>query len=134
MITPARYLLDTSAVISRPDPKEVPADAELMICTITLAELNAGIHSATDPVELSDRVARLRLASEGFAAIPFTTTDAHMYSKIVALVLASGRNPRSRQTDLLIASVAAVRRMPLITRNARDVAGLESMLEVVALS
>ena len=105
----------------------------MMISTISVAELNAGIHAGLDPVVLSDRVARLQRVAVLFSPIPFTTTDAHMYGRLNALMLASGRSPRPRRIDLLIASVAAVRDMPLVTRNARDVAGLEPLLQVVAL-
>lgn len=118
-----RYLLDTSAVISRPTPEEVPDGTEFMISSITLAELNAGINAIADPVKRADRTARLQWISGEFIAIPFTRTEAIMYGQLAARVLAVGRSPRSRLTDLLIASVAATHRMPLITRNPKDFAG-----------
>lgn len=128
-----RLLLDTSAVISRPDTSAIPPDAELMISTITLAELNAGLHSVSDPVRLADRVARLQQVITEFVPIPFTSTDARMYGQLIARVLAAGRNPRSRQLDLLIASVAATREMPLVTRNADDFRVLAPLVEVIDL-
>lgn len=129
-----RYLLDTSAVISRPNSQAIPPDAELMISTITLAELNAGLHSVSDPISLADRVARLQQVIAEFVPIPFTSTDARMYGQLVARVLAAGRSPRSRQMDLLIASVAATREMPLVTRNADDLRGLAPLVEIVDLN
>ncbi len=93
-----------------------------------------GIHTGSDPIERAARVTRLQEVATDFVPVPFTTTDARMYGQICALVLAAGRNPRARQMDLLIASVAATRELPLLTRNARDFAGLSPLVEVVDLS
>nr|WSW67530.1 hypothetical protein OG461_15650 [Streptomyces sp. NBC_00995] len=52
---------------------------------------------------------------------------------MVSLVVAAGRNPRPRRMDLMIASIASVRGLPLFTRHADDFTGLEGMLTVVAV-
>lgn len=52
---------------------------------------------------------------------------------MVSLVVAAGRDPRPRRMDLMIASIASVRGLPLFTRNAEDFTGLEDVLTVVAV-
>lgn len=133
MTQPVRYLLDTSAVIDLPASDQVEPDSEYLISTVTVAELNAGIHTTGDPAERARRLARLYWINDSFDPIPFTVPAARMYGQLVALVIASGRNHRRRGMDLLIGSVAAIHRLPLVTRNPDDFAGLESMLTVVGL-
>ena len=53
-----------------------------------------------------------------------------MYGRMFAAVRASGRAARPRLADLLIASTAAARGLPLYTRNPRDFEGLEEVLVV----
>jgi predicted nucleic acid-binding protein len=129
-----RYLLDTSALITRPAPERFAPDAEFLICTISIAELNAGLHTARNPIELSTRVSRLQWISDNFVPIPFTVSDAQKYGLLTALTIAVGRNPRPRQMDLLIASVAATRGLPLVTHNAKDFIGLADAVEVIDLN
>ena len=57
-----------------------------------------------------------------------------MYGQLNAMMIAAGRNPRSRRMDLLIASVAATRKLPLVTHNTKDFAGLAPLVELVDLS
>jgi predicted nucleic acid-binding protein len=54
------------------------------------------------------------------------------YGHIYALVLATGRQPRGRIADLLIASTAVAYDLPLLTRNPKDFVGLDSIVRVVA--
>jgi toxin FitB len=131
---PQRYLLDTSAVIDLPGPAQITSDAEYLISSITLAELNAGIHAAQDPLQRADRLARLQWVSDAFDPLPFTVGAARMYGQLVALVLAAGRNPRPRRMDLLIASVAAHHRIPLLTHNPADFANLGPLLIPIGLN
>lgn len=130
---PGSYLLDTSAVIDLPQPGQVHPEAEYLISSITVAELNAGIHTTDSPVERARRLARLHWVSDTFDPLPFTVPAARMYGQLVALIIAAGRSPRPRAMDLLIASVAAFHRLPLVTRNADDFAGLGALLTVVNL-
>ena len=48
-------------------------------------------------------------------------------------VLTTGRQPRRRMADLLIAATALAAGMPLYTRNADDFVGLEQIIVVVAV-
>ncbi|MCL1907518.1 MAG: hypothetical protein FWG08_06370, partial [Propionibacteriaceae bacterium] len=56
---------------------------------------------------------------------------ATVFGELAALVLATGRHPRPRRMDLMIAATAAVRRLPLYTANPHDFSGLEAVLTVV---
>lgn len=129
-----RYLLDTSAIIDLPSADELQPDAEYEISSITVAELNSGIHSTQDGVERARRLARLQWVSDIFDPIPFTVPAARMYGQLVALVIAAGGNPRPKRMDLLIGSVAAINQLPLVTRNPKDFANLEPLLRMVPLS
>ncbi|MGH3815947.1 MAG: type II toxin-antitoxin system VapC family toxin [Pseudonocardiaceae bacterium] len=133
MSEPGRCLLDTSAVIDLPGPAQIRSDGEYLISSITLAALNSGIHTATNPIQRADRFARLQWVSDTFDPLPFTVGAARMYGQLVALVLAAGRNPRPRRMDLLIASVAAHHRLPLLTHNPADFADLSPLLILIEL-
>lgn len=130
MTSPSQYLLDTSAVIDL--PTEIEPDAQFLVSSITVAELNAGIHTTASPVERASRLARLQWV-EALEPLPFTTVASRMYGQVYAMVLAAGRNPRPRRMDLLIASIAAAHQLPLITRNEADFADLKPLVQVVAL-
>ncbi|WP_245645767.1 type II toxin-antitoxin system VapC family toxin [Pseudonocardia acaciae] len=126
-------MLDTSAVIDLPAAGLNESD-EYLVSSITVAELNAGVHKTPDPIERAIRVDRLLWLAEALDVLPFTESAARMYGQLTALMLAAGRNPRPRRLDLLIASVAATHQVPLVTRNAKDFTGLAPLLEVVDLN
>lgn len=127
-----RALLDTSVVI---DP---PANLNSLIhsgaiSTVTLAELAYGLHTE-DAVLSAAREVRYQRIVSLFDPIPYSAGAARMYGGLCAAVRASGRDPRPRRFDLLLASVAADERIPLLTRNPRDLAGLHPMVQVMAVS
>jgi predicted nucleic acid-binding protein len=98
-------LLDTSVVIDLDviAPNLLPEEAS--VSAVTMAELSAGPHA----------------------------TGARAFGRIYAAVLATGRQPRGRMADLLIAATAVAAGLPLYTRNADDFRGLEQILAVVAV-
>lgn len=128
-----RGLLDTSVVI---DLEEIPAGdlpAEVAICAITLAELTAAPAATSDPAERARRQDRLQRTEAAFEPIPFELEAARAYGQVYAAVVALGRTPRRRLADLFIASVAAAEDLPVITRNPDDFAGLDHLVQVVAV-
>jgi hypothetical protein len=127
-----RFLLDTSAVIEPPTTVRGSGD-EYVVSAVTIAELNVGIHQALGPVELTARVGRLQWLARSGLVLPFTESAAQAYGQLYAMVIAAGRNPRRRQMDLLIASVAAANQLPLLTRNAEDFADLTPLIDLVDL-
>lgn len=99
---------------------------DLLISTVTLAELATGVHSAADVGERARRIARLQCAEAVFDPLPFDAESARQYG-----VIAAARKPRGRVADLMIASVAAANKLPLFTTNPGDFRGLEAAVTVV---
>lgn len=108
--------------------------AELLISTVSLAELSAGVHSAEGAVERARRVMRVQRVEATFSPLPFDVEAARQYGIIAAEVISMGRKPRRRVADLMIASIAAANRLPLFTTNPADFNGLESVLTVVPVA
>jgi predicted nucleic acid-binding protein len=130
----ARAILDTSVVIDleRLDRQVLPA--EVAITSITMAELAAGPHATADTAERARRQDRLQRAEAAFDPIPFDGAAARAHGRIYAAVAAQGRKARgARAVDLLIAAVAAATELPLCTRNPDDFAGLDGLVDVIAV-
>jgi predicted nucleic acid-binding protein len=132
----ARYLRglgDTNILmlLERLTADQLPA--ELLISAVSLAELSAGVHSAEDAAERSQRILRLQRTEATFSPLPFNVEAARQYGVIAAQVIKSGSKPRGRIADLMIASIAAANRLPLFTANPADFRGLESVVTVVGL-
>lgn len=126
-----RGLIDTSVVIDldKLDPDRLPL--ELAVSAITMAELAAGPHAASNAHERARRQDRLQRTEAAFDPLPFDTEAARAYGRIYASVTASGRKARGTcAVDLLIAAVACARNLPLITRNVDDFRELEGLVEV----
>jgi predicted nucleic acid-binding protein len=127
----ASGLLDTSVVADWHDPAMIAAlPDELAISVITMAELAAGPHLATGPVEAAKRQARLQEVESVLEPIPFDGAAARSYGLVVAAVVGEGRKPRSRFADLLIAATAHANRLDLYTRNGDDFTGLDGLVRV----
>ena len=70
-------------------------------------------------------------AEATFDPLPFDAGAARAYGLIAAAVLASGRKPRGRLADLMIAAIAGANRLPLYTTNPNDFAGLDDLVTVI---
>lgn len=135
-------LLDTSVVVDldRIADDEITtaigvdaAELRPAVSVITMAELAAGPHATSDPVERATRQARLQWAEAAFSPLPFDEAAARAYGVVYALVRAQGRKPRKRFADLLIASVAVANGIPLLTRNPEDFIGPDQHLHVIPI-
>lgn len=135
-------LLDTNILILRRkiDPETLPV--EMAISAITLAELSAGPHAVRSNADQSDydeheerarRLDVLQRAESEFDPIPFDAEAARAYGRISAAVRGIGRTPRARTADLMIAAIAAAEQLPLFTTNPKDYAGLERIIDVIAV-
>jgi predicted nucleic acid-binding protein len=140
---PQRGLADTNILMlrSRIEPSELPD--ELAISAITLAELSAGPHEVRadseqhlyfSGPERARRLDILQRAEHEFDPIPFDAEAARAHGRVVAAVIAVGRKPRRRATDLMIAATALATGLPLYTTNPDDFAGLDSLLTVVPVT
>lgn len=122
-----KAILDTSVLI-REQP--LPLGIEAAISTISLAELYFGVLVATDPDERARRTATLGLVEASFDALPLDERVARALGQIQAVVAGSGRNPRKRTADLVIAATAIVHEAVLLTTNSKDFKSLEDLVEI----
>jgi predicted nucleic acid-binding protein len=129
-----RGLADTNILIHLEYLPAGNLPAELLTTAVTLAELSAGVHQTDDVAERGRRIARLQRVEAIFEPLPFDTEAARQYGVIVAGVVAAGRKPRRRVADLMIAAIAAARRLPLYTTNPDDFLGAEGTVNVIAVT
>jgi len=125
-----RAILDTSVVIAT---DVEPLDGELAISAITLAELHFGVLVAQEQKVRAERLRRLLVVQRKFDALPVDDAVAASYGQVAAAVVDTGRQPRARSMDLLIAATAHALSARLYTRNADDFDGLGDLVDVVAV-
>lgn len=128
-----RGLIDTNVVIHLPalDPGDLPD--EMVISTVTLAELSAGPHHTDDPAERARRTSVLQHVEAVFEPLPFDAASARAFGLVSAAVRAAGRTPRRRIANLMIASTSIANQVPLDTTNPDDFLGLDDLLTLVAV-
>lgn len=122
-----RFILDTSILI---DGWRPPGEGEAAISVISLAELHHGVLVAPNPVQRELRLARLAIIEHEFEPIPVTAEVVRAYGRCAATVARSGRNPRSRAFDLLIAATALTVSASVYTHNVDDFRGLEELVPI----
>ena len=74
-----------------------------------------------------------RISNATFDALPVDDEVAVSYGQLAAAVASTGRQPRSRVMDLLIAATAHAHGARLYTRNAADLVGIEHLIDIVAV-
>ncbi|MDN5797926.1 MAG: type II toxin-antitoxin system VapC family toxin [Intrasporangium sp.] len=127
---PERAILDTSVVLAE---GIAPLPGVLAVSAITLAELHFGVLVAQTAAIRAERLRRLSLLQHHFDALPVDEAVSVSYGRLAAAVVEAGRQPRRRVMDLLIAATAHAHGARLYTRNPADFAGIEGLVEVVAL-
>ncbi|MGE3284864.1 MAG: PIN domain-containing protein [Pseudonocardia sp.] len=129
----AAAVLDTGALVDleRLDLGE-HGDGFLLLAAVTIGELAFGLDRC-DAAEQQARLARMRYALREYEILPFGMEEAKLYGALAALVRLRGRDPRPRRLDLQIAATAAAARLPLLTANPADFAGIEGLVDVVAV-
>jgi len=125
-----KAIVDTSVLIATDVP---PLEGELAISAAALAELHFGVLVTTDAAVRAERLRRLTAFQRRFTALPVDDAVATSYGQLVAAVVATGRQPRSRVMDLLIAATAHAHSARLYTRNAQDLIGIEHLIEIVSV-
>lgn len=130
---PESGVLDTCTYIDLDllDPDALPRIPE--ITAITLAELYQGVAMAKEPSARAARAEKLGAAVADFDPLPFDRDAAARYGSLVARTIASGRDPRPRRMDLMIAAIASTAGLPLYTRNANDFHGLDGLVAIVEI-
>jgi len=130
VVTPVKAILDTSVVLSTGLPR---LEGELAISSATLAELHFGVLVTNDSTVRAERLRRLSVLQRTFDAVPVDDAVAASYGMLAAAVASAGRKPRGRVMDLLIAATAHANGARLYTRNADDLVGIESLVDIVAV-
>jgi predicted nucleic acid-binding protein len=125
-----RAVLDTSVLIATDVPE---LDGELAISAASLAELHFGVLVTPDSEIRAERLRRLAALQRRFAALPIDEDVAVSYGRLAAAVAGSGRQPRSRVMDLLIAATAHAHGARLYTRDAQGLVGIEDIVDIVAV-
>lgn len=125
-----RGLLDTSVLIGG---TTAPIPGLLAISAISLAELQFGVLIAKTADVRAERLRRLSIIQKHFDALPVDETVAISYGRLAAAVVDTGRQPRRRAMDLLIAATAHAHGARLYTRNIDDFAGLGDLVDIIAI-
>jgi predicted nucleic acid-binding protein len=129
-----RGLVDTSAVIGLEGVEVDRLPLEVLVSSLTLAELSAGPSAAEDAAERARRLDRLQRVESTFETVPFDGRCARAFGRVYAAVAARGRKPRGpRAIDLLIAATALAHDLPIFTLDPGDLSGLADLIEVVDL-
>ena len=127
----ARALMDTSVLIAPPTGGLAALADEVAVSVVSVAELQYGLATAPDPVEELARRRRLTAVLGTYDVLGLDVVSTELYGAMAGLVLGSGRNPRPRRFDLLIAAIAGRHRLPLMTRNDADLRDLDRLLTVI---
>ncbi|SNS93853.1 type II toxin-antitoxin system VapC family toxin [Rhodococcoides kyotonense] len=125
-----KSILDTSVVIGDSIDE---IEGELAISAITLAELHFGVLVAATPEQRALRLQRLVAVERAFEPLVVDDTVSRSYGQLAAAVRASGRRPQARAFDLMIAATAHAHGARLLTRNASDLVGIESLVDIVSV-
>ena len=133
MTDASRGLLDTSVLIDHDVIDTTLLPDESAISAVSLAELSAGPQATEDKVERARRQDRLQWAATTWDALPFDADAARAYGRVFAATRAAGRSSRARLADLLIASTALARELPLFTRNAPDFQSVQELITVITV-
>jgi predicted nucleic acid-binding protein len=119
--------LDTSVLIAA---EGAPEDVECAISAASLAELYFGVLVAPDDDERARRTVRLGVVEAAFEPLPLDAAVAREWGRLAAAVAQRGGKPRRRSLDLVIAATANVYGVPLLTRNAADLALIADLVQV----
>ncbi len=130
----ARGLLDTSVIIAIETDRSIEYDQlpeESVISPVTVAELQAGLLSATTPESRMDRMRSIQFVA-GSELVPVDERVASAWALLRTHLKESGR--RVRVNDLWIAATALAHRIPVYTQDADfDVLDGVGGLQVVKL-
>lgn len=123
----SRGVLDTSVLIAT---DVTPIPGELAISVASIAELQFGVLVAKNADIRAVRLARLSTIQRRFDPLPVDEGVADSYARLAARVVQTGRQPRGRVMDLLIAATAHAHGATVYTRNPDDLADLEDLVQV----
>ena len=126
----SKAILDTSVLIA---DDVAPLEGDLAISIASLAELHFGVLVTSEASVRAERLRRLSALQRTFDALPVDDDVSVSYGQLAAAVAQAGRQPRARVMDLLIAATAHAHNARLYTRNAKDLIGIEHLIDIVAV-
>lgn len=130
-----RGLIDTSVAVDLATIDRDSLPAIVAVSALSLAELVIGPPGAPDELTGAKRQQHLQYVEANVEPLPFDSRCARAYGPIYTAVLKAGRKPRgTRAVDLMIAATALAHDLPMWTRNAKDLLGLEELIEIVDVS
>lgn len=131
-LTEDRGLIDTSVAVDLTGIEREKLPAIIAVSALTLAELVVGPASAGHELKRARRQQRLQYIEANVEPLPFESRCYRAYGPVYSAVLSAGRKPRGpRAVDLMIAATALANGLPLYTRNAKDLRGLDDLIEIV---
>jgi predicted nucleic acid-binding protein len=125
-----KAILDTSVLIA---DDVAPLEGALAISVVSLAELHFGVLVTSGAAVRAERLRRLSELQRTFDALPVDDDVSVSYGQLAAAAVQAGRQPRARVMDLLIAATAHAHGARLYTRNAKDLVGIEHLVDIVAV-
>lgn len=134
MTEPRPAVADTSVLIDWNTEQVAKHAEQVTVSILTIAELQYGITAHDNLVEQQRRRARIQTTLDHCEVLPFDLASTEFYATLCSLMRQHGRSPRGRRLDLMIAATAARHDLPLLTRNAEDLTGLDTALTVVNLA
>lgn len=132
--TKSRGLLDTSVAVQLDEiaPEYLPV--EMAISALTLAELLAGPRAAPTAFAAATRLTHANRIRREIESLEFDDNCAEAYGRVYGMAYMAGRKARGRRAvDLMIGATALANELPLFTRNATDLRGLDGLIEIVDL-
>lgn len=131
-LTEDRGLIDTSVAVDLTTIDREKLPAIIAVSALTLAELVVGPASAGHELKRARRQQRLQYIEANVEPLPFEARCYRAYGPVYTAVLSTGRRARGpRAVDLMIAATALANDLPLYTRNAKDLRGLEELIEIL---
>lgn len=128
-------LLDTNILIALVSPREkTPAldGFDVMVSTLSWSELERGVAaSKTVPVRVRRQNECRDLYAKIGDGIPYDQACVRAHRRVLDQIVTSGRDPRARLVDTMIAATAVANDLLLITRNVADFEVLDGLLDVV---
>lgn len=114
-----RGLLDTSVFIAAEQGRELARERlpdEAAISTITVAELELGVHLARSEQARGQRLRTLHSIQATYVALPVDEPVASAFAELVAIARQAGKRPKVQ--DAWIAATARAHAVPVYSQDA----------------
>ena len=114
-----RGLLDTSVFIANEEGRELASDRlpdEAAVSVVTLAELELGVHMASDEAIRGVRMQTLRATQETYVALAIDASVTSAFAALVAIARRAGLKPKVM--DAWIAATARAHGVAVYTQDA----------------